>query len=60
MKIYIIWLIGVILWNFGYPEAAPILDVLAAIILSLLSFGLKSSPAKIKIKKRSDVFQKML
>ena len=39
--IYIIWLIGVILWNFGYPEAAPILDVLAAIILSLLSFGLK-------------------
>ena len=41
MKIYIIWLIGVMLWNFGYPEAAPILDVLAAIILSLLSFGLK-------------------
>ena len=41
MKIYIIWLIGVILWNFGYPEAAPILDVLAAIILSLISFGLK-------------------
>ncbi len=41
MKIYIIWLIGVILWNFGYPEATPILDVFAAIILSLLSFGLK-------------------
>ena len=41
MKIYIIWLIGVILWNFGYPEATPILDVLAAIILYLLSFGLK-------------------
>ena len=41
MKIYIIWLIGVMLWNFGYPEATPILYVLAAIILSLLSFGLK-------------------
>ena len=41
MKIYIIWLIGVMFWNFGYPEANPILDVLAAIILSLLSFGLK-------------------
>ena len=41
MKIYIIWLIGVILWNFGYLEATPILDVLAPIILSLLSFGLK-------------------
>ena len=41
MKIYIIWLIGVMFWNFGYPEATPILDVLAAIILSLLSLGLK-------------------
>ena len=41
MKIYIIWLIGVILWNFGYPEAVPIHDVMAAILLSLMSFGLK-------------------
>ena len=41
MKIYIIWLIGVILWNFGYPEAAPIMDVIAAILLSLVSIGLK-------------------
>ncbi len=41
MKVYIFWLIGVTVWNFGYPEADPILDVLAAIILSLLSFGLK-------------------
>tara|TARA_Y100001970_G_C13896326_1_gene681310 strand:- start:105 stop:245 length:141 start_codon:yes stop_codon:yes gene_type:complete len=41
MKIYIIWLIGVVLWNFGYPNASPLLDVLAAILLSLLSMGLK-------------------
>ncbi len=41
MKVYIFWLTGVIVWNFGYPEAVPILDVLAAIILSLISFGLK-------------------
>ena len=41
MKIYIIWLIGVVLWNFGYPNASPLLDVLAAILLSLLSIGLK-------------------
>ena len=34
MKIYIIWLIGVIAWNFGVPEASPIADVLVAIILS--------------------------
>jgi hypothetical protein len=41
MKVYIIWLIGVILWNFGYPTATPTEDVLAAIILSFISIGLK-------------------
>jgi len=41
MKIYIIWLIGVVLWNFGYPEAKPIEDVIAAVILSFISIGLK-------------------
>ena len=41
MKIYIIWLIGVILWNFGFPNAQPIEDVIVAILLSFLSIGLK-------------------
>ena len=41
MKVYIIWLIGVVLWNFGYPSAAPILDVIAAVILSFMSMNLK-------------------
>ena len=41
MKIYIIWLIGVILWNFGFPKAYPIADVIVAIHLSFLSMGLK-------------------
>jgi hypothetical protein len=41
MKVYIIWLIGVILWNFSYPTAKPIEDVLATIILSFISIGLK-------------------
>jgi len=41
MKIYIIWLIGVVLWNFGYPQATPLLDVIAAILLSILSLVLK-------------------
>jgi len=41
MKVYIIWLVGVVLWNYGYPEAKPLLDVLAAIILSFMSIGLK-------------------
>ncbi|MDA8570212.1 hypothetical protein OAS28_02165 [Candidatus Pelagibacter sp.] len=41
MKIYIIWLIGVIVWNFGVPGASPIEDVGIAILLSFLSMGLK-------------------
>ena len=41
MKIYIIWLIGVIIWNFGFPNALPIEDVVIAILLSFLSIGLK-------------------
>ncbi len=41
MKIYIIWLVGVIAWNFGIPEAPPIADVVATIILSFISIGLK-------------------
>ena len=32
-----IWLILVIIWNYGYPEASPFLDGLVAIILSLLN-----------------------
>ena len=41
MKIYLIWLIGVIVWNYGFPEAKPIEDVLMTIALSFLSIGLK-------------------
>jgi len=43
MKIYIIWLVGVIIWNFGYPSAKPIEDVIAAIILSQMSYWLKKN-----------------
>ena len=32
--IYIIWLFGVILWNFLYPEVGPIYDVIMAVLLS--------------------------
>jgi len=34
--IWIIWLFLVIFWNFSYPEAEPIYDVLVAVILSLI------------------------
>ena len=41
MIIYIIWLIGIILWNFGVPDATPLEDVLVAVVLYFLSTGLK-------------------
>ena len=41
MKIFLIWLVGVIVWNYGVPQATPLEDVLAAIALSFLTIGLK-------------------
>ena len=41
MKIYLIWLTGVIIWNYGVPNATPLEDVLVAIILSFVSINLK-------------------
>ena len=40
-KIYLIWLVGIIAWNYALPQASPFLDVLAAVILSFLNFALK-------------------
>ena len=33
MKKNMLWLLGVIIWNFGYPGALPIYDVGMTIIL---------------------------
>ena len=41
MKIYFFWLTSVIIWNFGFPNALPIADVIVAILLSFMSMGLK-------------------
>ena len=41
MKVYIIWLLGVIAWSFLVPGATPIEDVTVAVLLSFLSIGLK-------------------
>ena len=41
MKIYLIWLAGVIIWNYGVPQATPFEDVLVAIILSFATILLK-------------------
>jgi len=39
--IWIVWLILVILWNYGYPEAKPVYDVLVAVILSIIFIIIK-------------------
>ena len=38
---WIVWLILVILWNFGFPDATPLQDVILAVILSLLFIIIK-------------------
>ena len=47
MKVYIIWFIGVIIWNFEFPNATPTADVIVAVLLSFLSMGLKKWLEKI-------------
>ena len=41
MNIFIIWLVMVIGWNFGYPEASPLEDVIVAVLLFFLNLILK-------------------
>ena len=33
---WLIWLILVIMWNYGFPNATPLQDVIVAVILSIL------------------------
>ena len=40
MTNYFIWLLGVVLWNFDFPTAPPIFDVIAAVLLSMISIYL--------------------
>ena len=37
MMIYSVWLILVVLWNYGFPEASPLEDVIVAVLLSLFT-----------------------
>ena len=52
------WLVLVILWNYGFPKATPLQDVLVAVILSVLfiiiqkvqSRGLQNRASRSKFK----------
>ena len=35
--IWLVWFVLVVVWNYGYPEASPFLDVLIEVLLSLLN-----------------------
>ena len=35
-KLFLIWFILIILWNFGFPSADPIFDVIIAVLLSFI------------------------
>ncbi len=37
MKIYLVWLLGVIIWNFGFPKASPLEDVIIAVLLTFIT-----------------------
>ena len=36
------WLVLVILWNYGFPKATPLQDVLVAVILSVLFINIQT------------------
>ena len=42
MFVYLFWLLMVISWNYGVPNAAPIEDVFMAIFIGFISYKLKS------------------
>tara|TARA_Y100000389_G_scaffold162546_1_gene165362 strand:+ start:624 stop:779 length:156 start_codon:yes stop_codon:yes gene_type:complete len=37
IMIFIIWLVLVVIWNYGFPLASPAEDVFVAVLLSILS-----------------------
>jgi len=40
LKIYFFWLIGFILWDFGFPGTKPIADVGVAVALAIITYQL--------------------
>ena len=54
----IIWIICpilVVIWNYGYPQASPLQDVLAAVIFWIIS----TFPQKIKIQLFTSIFNRI-
>lgn len=45
---WLFWLMLVVLWNYSFPTAKPIEDVVVAIVLSLLNIFLNSKFTNLK------------
>ncbi len=56
---WLVWLVLVILWNYGFPDATPLQDVIVAVSLSILfiiiqmvqSRGLQNKASRSKFRK---------
>tara|TARA_B110000014_G_C19781179_1_gene406171 strand:- start:26 stop:208 length:183 start_codon:yes stop_codon:yes gene_type:complete len=56
MIIYLLWLLLVVLWNFGVPGAAPFEDVVMAIIIGFVAYMLKKILQNPTILKKNKYF----
>ena len=56
MIIYLLWLLLVVLWNFGVPGAAPFEDVVMAIIIGFVAYMLKKKFQNATILKKNKYF----
>ena len=48
MRIFVLWLIGITIWNYGYPLATPLEDVIVSVILFFVSIYSKNYITEIK------------
>tara|TARA_B100000242_G_scaffold285569_1_gene250177 strand:+ start:878 stop:1060 length:183 start_codon:yes stop_codon:yes gene_type:complete len=50
---WVVWLVLVILWNYGFPQASPFEDVIVAVILSILFIIIKMLQSRYLKKNKS-------
>ncbi len=41
MRLFIVWLVGIVIWNYGFPLASPFEDVVASALLFFMTVFLK-------------------
>ena len=56
MIVYLFWLLMVILWNFGIPDATPLEDVLMAMLIGFVAYKLKKIIPNPTILKKNKYF----